>query len=48
MGVFPLWLVRTLITLLVVWLVWTLLVYPWIFSTQTFLRSHFWWMFPTP
>ena len=46
MFIFPIWLMRLLITLFVLWLVWALLIYPWWYSTESFLKAHYWWMLP--
>ena len=42
----PHWLIRLLITFGILWLVWALVVAPWMFSTDTFLKTHYWWMLP--
>ena len=43
---FPFWLVRLLVTLLIIWLVWVLLIGPWMFSTQSFIEMRYEWMLP--
>jgi hypothetical protein len=46
MAILPLWLVRLLITVLILWLGWALIIGPWLYATDTFLHSHYWWMRP--
>ena len=43
---FPSWIIRFIVTMLVVWLVWAFLIAPSMFSSASFIELRYQWMLP--
>ncbi|MEZ6152470.1 MAG: hypothetical protein R3C09_20410 [Pirellulaceae bacterium] len=46
MAFLPIWFMRLLVTFFIFWLLWSMVVGPWLFSSESAIKAHYWWMFP--